>query len=85
MENIIQQTYEFYFKQYEYIVNNAYSNPKIRIKCLNELKQDIVEWKEINSEVEENHNIRREIYSLLHYIEGDLAENQKIIDRNKTK
>jgi len=85
MSNITQQTYEFYFKQYGYIMNNAYSNPKIRVKCLKELEEDIIEWKEINFETEdEEPNIWRQLSKLQHFIEKDKNINQSIIDRNKT-
>lgn len=84
MSNITQQTYEFYFKQYGYIVNNAYSNPTIRVKCLKELKVDIIGWKEMNFETEdEEPNIWRQLCNLLNHIECDITDNQSIIDRNK--
>lgn len=84
MSNITQQTYEFYFKQYGYIVNNAYSNPKIRVKCLKELEKDIIGWKEMNFETEdEEPNIWRQLCKLQHHIECDITDNQSIIDHNK--
>ena len=84
MSNITQQTYEFYFKQYGYIVNNAYANPKIRVKCLKELEKDIIGWKEMNFETEdEEPNIWRQLCKLQHWIENDITDNQTIIDWNK--
>jgi hypothetical protein len=84
MSNITQQTYEFYFKQYGYIVNNVYANPKIRVKCLTELEKDIIGWKEVNFETEdEEPNIWRQLCKLQHFVAKDKNTQQSIIDRNK--
>jgi len=81
-----QGDYNFYSKQALYIMECKYSNPKIRVKCFTDLKQDIQEYIELNNEdiKEYRKNLLKEFKGLLFVINDELKKNQLIIDRNKT-
>ena len=80
----ILQDYKFYSEQENHISKCAYSNPKIRVKCYTDLKEDVEEYMKMNStKIKATYNATKRFKSLLTMINTNLKTNQTIIDRNK--
>ena len=77
----ISEDYKFYSEQENHITKCAYSNPKIRVKCYTDLKEDVEEYMKMNStKIKATYNATKRFKSLLTMINTNLKTNQTILD-----